>query len=118
MLDYKGDSMYKLIGTHSVQRLSDNAFIPLVDGNTDYEEYKQWVAEGNIPEPEFTEEELVTKELRAKIQEANQYLAQTDWVNSYKIRHDLGLELIPEDSQKWLVINKREEYITFLKGVN
>ena len=63
-----------------------------------------------------TEEELLAYELDQKIQEANQYLAQTDWVNSYKIRHDLGLELIPEDSSKWEVINKREEYIVFLKG--
>ena len=34
---------------------------------------------------------------------------------SYKIRHDLGLELIPEDSFKWEVLNKREEYKLFLK---
>lgn len=25
--------------------------IPFVDGNTDYEEYKKWLAEGNTPEP-------------------------------------------------------------------
>ena len=24
--------------------------IPMVDGNSDYEEYKEWVAEGNTPE--------------------------------------------------------------------
>ena len=64
-----------------------------------------------------TEDELAKEELQNKIQEANEYLAQTDWVNSYKIRHDLGLELITEDSSKWEVINKREEYITFLKGL-
>ena len=52
-----------------------------------------------------------------RIQEANQYLKDTDWVSSYKIRHDLGLELIPEDSSKWEVLNKREEYKLFLKGV-
>ena len=52
-----------------------------------------------------------------KIQEANQYLKDTDWVNSYKIRHDLGLELIPEESSKWKVINQREIYILFLKGL-
>ena len=63
-----------------------------------------------------TAEELLAYELDQKIQEANGYLAQTDWVNTYKIRHDLGLELIPEDSSKWEVINKREEYIVFLKG--
>lgn len=64
-----------------------------------------------------TEDELAKEELQNKIQEANGYLAQTDWVNTYKIRHDLGLEIIPEDSSKWLVITKREEYIVFLKGV-
>lgn len=52
-----------------------------------------------------------------KIQEANQYLVQTDWVNSYKIRHDLGLEIIHEESSKWEVINQREIYISFLKGL-
>lgn len=42
--------MYKLQG-NSIKRLSDGANIPLADGNMDYEEYKQWLAEGNIPEP-------------------------------------------------------------------
>lgn len=51
-----------------------------------------------------------------KINEAQAYLNKTDWVKDYKLRHDLGLELIPEYSAKWEVINKREEYITFLKG--
>lgn len=50
-----------------------------------------------------------------KMLEASRYLKDTDWVNSYKIRHDLGLEIIPEDSSKWVVINKRDEYIEFLK---
>ena len=63
-----------------------------------------------------TEDELAKEELQNKIQEANGYLAQTDWVNTYKIRHDLGLELIPENSSKWEVINQREEYIVFLKA--
>ena len=61
-------------------------------------------------------EDEVKQSLEYRINEASQYLKDTDWVNSYKIRHDLGLELIPEDSSKWLVINKREEYILFLKG--
>ena len=53
-----------------------------------------------------------------KINEASQYLKDTDWVNDYKTRHDLGLEIIPEDSTKWSIINKRAEYIEFLKGGN
>lgn len=64
-----------------------------------------------------TKEEIEAEILSLKIQEANQYLKDTDWVNSYKIRHDLGLELIHEESSKWEVINKREEYIVFLKAI-
>ena len=64
-----------------------------------------------------TAEELLAYELNQKIQEANHYLTQTDWVNTCKIRHDLGLELIHEESSKWGVINQREIYILFLKGL-
>lgn len=64
-----------------------------------------------------TAEELLAYELGQKIHEANGYLANTDWVKDYKLRHDLGLELLPETSSKWEIINKREEYINFLKGI-
>lgn len=109
--------MYKLIGQNLVKRLTDGAYIPFADGNRDYEDYKQWLSEGNTPEPEFTAEELAQKELQTKITEASLYLKETDWVDSYKLRHDLGLELIPEDSSKWVIINKRAEYVEYLRGV-
>lgn len=64
-----------------------------------------------------TLEEIAQQELQIKIDEAKSYLKETDWVESYKIRHDLDLELIPEDSSKWEVLSKREEYKLFLKGV-
>lgn len=63
-----------------------------------------------------TKEDQFKQSLEYKINEANQYLKDTDWVNDYRLRHDLGLELISEDSSKWVIINKREEYILFLKG--
>lgn len=90
--------------------------VPKVDGNSEYELIKLWIAQGNKPEAEFTEEELIAQATESKKQEAKQYLNSTDWVNAYKLRHDLGLEIIPEYSSKRLVINKREEYIEFLKG--
>lgn len=34
-----------------VLRTTDNSFIPMVEANTDYQEYLQWLAEGNTPEP-------------------------------------------------------------------
>ena len=44
--------MYKLTSSNTtVQRLTDNAFIPFDRGNRDYQEYLQWLEEGNQPEP-------------------------------------------------------------------
>ena len=50
--------MYKLPALLSYQtehtnviRLADGASIPFADGNTDYQAYLAWVAEGNTPLP-------------------------------------------------------------------
>jgi len=44
--------MYKLIQNQNIiQRVSDGAFIPMDEANTDYQAYLAWVAEGNTPIP-------------------------------------------------------------------
>jgi hypothetical protein len=43
--------------TTTVLRKSDNAVIPFDNNNTDYQEYLEWVAEGNTPEPADTPED-------------------------------------------------------------
>lgn len=42
---------YKLSrGGTTVIRTADNAHIPFAEGNSDYEEFKAWVQEGNQPD--------------------------------------------------------------------
>lgn len=62
-----------------------------------------------------TKSQIEEENLKTKRNEANKYLKDTDWVKDYKLRHDLGLELIPEDSNKWEIIKQREIYLEFLK---
>ena len=42
--------MYKLINDKIIQRISDGAFIPKDEANTDYQAYLKWLDEGNTPE--------------------------------------------------------------------
>jgi hypothetical protein len=80
--------MYKLIGTIGVKRLADSASIPFADGNRDYEEYKQWLSEGNTPEPEFTEAELQAHALAEATRLAKQ--AKELALNSIKVTTQSG----------------------------
>lgn len=47
-------TMYQIYSEDHVQmiyRPSDSAWIPVDPANTDYQQYLEWVAEGNTPEP-------------------------------------------------------------------
>ena len=125
--------MYKLIGTNSVKRLADGACIPFANGNTDYEIYKQWLLEGNIPEPEFTEKEIQISTLNKQIQEAKAYLSETSWIWEKYSRNVLSLkdmtqeefntkyqDIILAQEEARLNINKYEQELVALetKGAN
>ena len=59
--------------------LNGTMSVPKAGGNIEYELIKQWLEEGNIPEPEFTEEEIEAKKLAQASAEAIQTLNSTDW---------------------------------------
>jgi len=44
------DPITNLVSTSQIKRIADNAFIPFDPANTDYQEYLEWLAEGNTPE--------------------------------------------------------------------
>lgn len=72
-------------------------------GNREYELIKQWLAEGNIPEPEFTEKELQITSINKQIKEAKTYLADTAWYVE-RLNDPSSGKAIPED-----VLAKRAE---------
>ena len=45
--------------------LNGTMSVPKADGNKEYELIKQWLSEGNIPEPEFTEKEIEAQRVQA-----------------------------------------------------
>ena len=56
------------------------------------------------------------EEIRAEqVSEALAYLASTDWVEPYLIKHYTGLVVLETDSNKFVIEAKREEARTFLK---
>ena len=97
------------------------------------EEYKQWLSEGNTPEPEFTEEEIKVSTLNKQIQEAKTYLSETSWIWEKYSRNVLSLkdmtqeefntkyqDIILAQEEARLNINKYEQELVALetKGAN
>lgn len=84
-----------------------------VDG-CGYDKVLAWLSEGNIPEPEFTYEELAQQELNKKIAEALQYLADTAWYVERFADPSSG-KAVPED----VLVKRAEarEILNKLKGI-
>ncbi|GEM_PF-6832829 len=62
---------YKLQkGGVGVIRLRDTSYIPDCDGNRDWQEYQEWLAAGNVPEPAQTPEEVAAEEAAAAAEKA------------------------------------------------
>ncbi len=59
--------------------LNETMSVPKAEGNLEYELINKWIAEGNTPEPEFTEEDLQITSINKQIQEVKIYLASTAW---------------------------------------
>ena len=70
--------------------------VPKTDGNREYELIKQWLLEGNTPEPEFTEEELLIQKQNEFRAERDKLLVEAD-IEINKLT-DIGL-----DSTEWRV---------------
>ena len=47
--------------------------------------------------------------------EAQAYLLSTDWVEPFLIKHELGIAILSEDSNKLVIAKKREEARELLK---
>lgn len=84
---------YKLL-PNGVIDTETGACIPNAPGNRDWQDYLEWVADGNTADPEFTPEEI----------EAN------DWAS---IRYDRNLELLESDiyclQDRWAGLSSREQ---------
>lgn len=89
--------------------LNGTMSVPKADGNREYELIKEWLSEGNTPEPEFTEAELAQQVLDKSIAEAKAYLASTDFKMTVDYYATMTLE------QQEMLSTKREEARTFLK---
>ena len=68
--------MYKASEGNGIIRTEDGAFIPFAEDNIDYIEYQKWLAQGNIPQPAHTDEELLAMARAKKLAEIDKWTAE------------------------------------------
>jgi hypothetical protein len=71
--------------------------VPNSGSNSDYHDVQEWIAEGNTPDPEYTDAEIAANAQQEINQENLAYLASTDW---YVIRKSDSGEPIPAKIKK------------------
>lgn len=94
-----------------IQMLRDKA----VELGTPLDEYEELITKVQSEFVMPTEADLLAYEQEQKIAECTAYLAMTDWVEPYLIRHELGLEILAADSEKLVIKGKRADAKVFLK---
>jgi len=67
---------------------------------------------GTFSLPTKTAQEQLNDDLMA----AEVFLRETDWVEPYILRNDLGLEVLPSDSNKLVINIQRNEKKLFIKN--
>jgi hypothetical protein len=79
---------YKISGD-GIKDTETGAYIPNAGGNRHWQEYLEWVADGNVPDDEFTEQELIDRawvDLRSK---RDLLLKQTDFMMTYDFYYNV-----------------------------
>ena len=74
--------------------LNGSMSVPNDEGNRDYQDIQEWVAEGNTPEPEFTQAEAADRAQLVINADARAYLSSTDL---YAIRFQETGVAIPQE---------------------
>ena len=110
--------MYKLNKKDNmVQRISDGIFIPIDEGNKDYQEYLSWYANAINVDPSFIEEETI-EQVKEKLikqvkQTANSMLSVTDWkiIKSSELGTKVDLDTLIKRTAIRTASNEHEDII-------
>ena len=87
----------------NVYLVNENMSVPMMEGNRHYQMVQEYIANGGVVEPAYTEEELQITSINKQIQEAKAYLTETAWYIERLNDPSSGKE-IPEE-----VLTKRAE---------
>jgi hypothetical protein len=105
---------YKQVKEGAVLDTENNLVIPEEEGNRHYEEYKQWVMDGNVvdpvdPEPEWTGDQLLDQSDKSMIR-------ATDWLITFFItKGTIKIEDLPTELRD--LYEARQSYFTAAGGV-